>query len=107
MSYKLSFIKDAKKDYLKLDGSQKIIVDKALKKIVKNPLSNTEGGYGKALSNLSNSNLAGLLKVKLKSSGLRIVYKLEKINDKVVVIVIGMRDDSKVYKEAERRLRQL
>lgn len=107
MNYSLSFIKEADKDYQRLDGSQKIIVDKALKKIVKNPLSNTEGGYGKPLSNLSNSNLAGLLKVKLKSSGLRIVYKLEKINDKVVVIVIGMRDDSKVYKEAERRLRQL
>ncbi|WP_235860852.1 type II toxin-antitoxin system RelE family toxin [Peptoniphilus porci] len=77
MNYKLSFIKEAIQDYKALDGSQRKIVDKALKRILINPLPNTEGGYGKPLSNLSDSKLAGLMKIKLKSSGLRIVYKLE------------------------------
>lgn len=104
MSYKLTFIKEAVKDYECLDGSQKTIVNKALKRILLNPLPTSEGGYGKPLSNLAGSRLANLMKIKLKSSGLRIVYKLEKQNDEVVVIIICTRADSKVYKEAEKRI---
>ena len=44
------------------------------------------------------------MKIKLKSSGLRIVYKLERKDDLVLVIIIGARADSKVYKEAEKRI---
>ena len=44
MNYKLSFIKEAIQDYKALDGSQRKIVDKALKRILINPLPNTEGG---------------------------------------------------------------
>lgn len=102
MNYKLSFIKEAIQDYQALDGSQRKIVDKALKRILINPLPNTEGGYGKPLSKL-----AGLMKIKLKSSGLRIVYKLEKSDDEVLVIIIGARAESKVYKDAEKRVAKL
>lgn len=107
MTYKLSFIKQAAEDYKTLDGSQRKIVDKAIKRILINPLPNTEGGYGKPLGNQSNSSLAGLMKIKLKSSGLRIVYKLEKREDNVLIIIIGARADSKVYKEAEKRMKDL
>lgn len=107
MMYKLSFIKQAAEDYKALDGSQRKIVDKAIKRILINPLPNTEGGYGKPLGNQSNSSLAGLMKIKLKSSGLRIVYKLEKHEDNVLIIIIGARADSKVYKEAEKRMKDL
>ena len=105
--YKLSFIKQAAEDYKVLDGSQRKVVDKAIKRILINPLPNTEGGYGKPLGNQSNSSLAGLMKIKLKSSGLRIVYKLEKREDNVLIIIIGARADSKVYKEAEKRMKDL
>ena len=107
MMYKLSFIKQAAEDYKALDGSQRKIVDKAIKRILINPLPNTEGGYGKPLGNQNNSSLAGLMKIKLKSSGLRIVYKLEKREDNVLIIIIGARADSKVYKEAEKRMKNL
>lgn len=107
MTYKLSFIKQAAEDYKALDGSQRKVVDKAIKRILINPLPNTEGGYGKPLANQSNSSLAGLMKIKLKSSGLRIVYKLEKREDNVLIIIIGARADSKVYKEAEKRMKDL
>ena len=107
MTYKLSFIKQAAEDYKALDGSQRKIVYKAIKRILINPLPNTEGGYGKPLGNQSNSSLAGLMKIKLKSSGLRIVYKLEKHEDNVLIIIIGARADSKVYKEAEKRMKDL
>lgn len=107
MMYKLSFIKQAAEDYKALDGSQRKVVDKAIKRILINPLPNAEGGYGKPLGNQSNSSLAGLMKIKLKSSGLRIVYKLEKREDNVLIIIIGARADSKVYKEAEKRMKNL
>lgn len=107
MTYKLSFIKQAVEDYKALDGSQRKVVDKAIKRILINPLPNTEGGYGKPLSNQNNSSLAGLMKIKLKSSRLRIVYKLEKREDNVLIIIIGARADSKVYKEAEKRIKDL
>lgn len=107
MTYKLSFIKEAIYDYQSLDNSQRKIVDKALKRILLNPLARNEDGYGKPLANLSNSKPAGLMKINLKSSGLRIIYKLEKIDDQVVIIIIGTREDSKVYKDANKRLANL
>ena len=107
MTYQLSFLREAVKDYQSLDGSQKKIVDKALKRILLNPLPRNEGGYGKPLANLENSRLAGLMKIKLKSPGLRILYKLEKCGKEVLIIIIGTRADSKVYKEAEKRIAKL
>lgn len=104
MMFKLTFLKEAIDDYKKLDGSQRLIVDKALKRILLNPLPQKEGGYGKPLGNLSQTKLAGLMKVKLKSSGLRIVYRLKRQENQVLIIIIGARADSKVYKEAQKRI---
>lgn len=101
MSYKLAFIKEALNDYQKLDGSQRILVDKALKRILLNPLPQQEGGYGKPLAQ---TKLTGLMKVKLKRSGLRIIYCLERHEYQLLVIIIGARADSQVYKEAQRRI---
>lgn len=107
MMYKLSFIKKAIEDYKSLDGSQRKVVDKAINKIMLNPLPNTEGGYGKPLRNQNSSELAGLLKIKIKNVGIRIVYKLIRQDDVILIIIIGARADSKVYKEAEKRLKNL
>ena len=65
-----------------------------------------EGGYGKPLSNYNNSKLAGLLKIKLKNAGIRIVYNLVRIDSKMVIIIIGARADNEVYKLAEDRLKK-
>lgn len=107
MSYDIRLIKAAKQDFLKLDGSQKELVAKALKKVAQNPLPQSEGGYGKPLGNHATTSLAGLLKIKLKKSGIRIVYKLIQQQGQMVVIVIGMRADSAVYKTAQQRLKML
>ena len=72
-----------------------------------NPLPNTEGGYGKPLRNQNSSELAGLLKIKIKNVGIRIVYKLIRQDDVILIIIIGARADSEVYKEAEKRLKNL
>lgn len=107
MKYEIKFIPKALEDYRKLDGSQKIIVSKAFKKILENPFPTSEGGYGKPLANQNNTKLAGLLKIKLKSSGLRIIYKLLKLDKVVLVIIIGTREDSFVYKEATKRIKDI
>jgi mRNA interferase RelE/StbE len=101
--WNVKFGEEALKDYEKLDGSQRKIVNKAIKKVSQNPLPTSEGGYGKPLGNLNNTNLTGLMKIKIKSCGIRIAYKLEYINEEMYILVIGMRADEEVYKKAEKR----
>ena len=80
MNWKLEYLPEAEKDLKDLDGSQRILVLKAIKKVQQNPLPVEEQGYGKPLGNHSSTNLAGLLKIKLRSAGCisaspyRIVY---------------------------------
>ena len=49
---------------------------KAIEKVSQNPLPNYEGGYGKPLGNRVASQLAGYYKIKLRKSGLRVVYSI-------------------------------
>ena len=98
-------IEEAVKDFQSLDGSIKAVVLKAIKKVSTNPKPNTEGGYGKPLGHHSSSDLSGYLKIKIKSIGYRIVYKYIRDNDGMHIIIISIRDEEKVYKEAESRIR--
>ena len=68
MNWKLEYLPEAEKDLKDLDGSQRILVLKAIKKVQQNPLPVEEQGYGKPLGNHSSTNLAGLLKIKLRSA---------------------------------------
>ena len=101
--WELSFLPEAREDLRALDGSQRIRVVKASAKVQSNPLPSSEGGYGKPLGNKRLSQLSGLMKVKLKSDGIRIVYKLERIEHAMRIVVIGVRSDDAVYREAQKR----
>lgn len=101
--WELSFLPEAREDLRALDGSQRIRVVKAIAKVQSNPLPSSEGGYGKPLGNKRLSQLSGLMKVKLKSDGIRIVYKLELIEHAMRIVVIGVRSDDAVYREAQKR----
>ena len=101
--WELSFLPEAREDLRALDGSQRIRVVKAIAKGQSNPLPSSEGGYGKPLGNKRLSQLSGLMKVKLKSDGIRIVYKLERIEHAMRIVVIGVRSDDAVYREAQKR----
>lgn len=107
MKWSYEYTAEAFKDLKKLDHSQRKIVLKAIDKVSNNPLPNNEGGYGKPLGNKSGYNLTGCLKVKLKKEGLRIIYKLERHENKFVIIIIGIRDDMEVYSIANDRLNNL
>lgn len=97
MIYKIRYSSLAIKDLYKLDNAVQERVIKAIKKISKNPLPNYEGGYGKPLGKNGNTNLTGFLKIKLKKDGIRIVYKLIKIENVMYIIVIGARSDDEIY----------
>lgn len=105
MSWNVKFLPEAKKDLISLDGSQQKLVLKAIKKVQTNPLPQWAGGYGKPLENKNGNDLSGFLKIKLKSAGIRIVYKTAEINEEMLVIVIGVREDNEVYEIAEKRIK--
>lgn len=103
MNWQLDFLPEARKDLRELDGSQRTLVLKAIKKVQQNPLPADEQGYGKPLGKLSGSNLAGFLKIKLRAAGLRIVYKLIRTETSMLIVVIGARADDEVYEIAQKR----
>ena len=103
MNWKLVYLPEAEKDFKELSGNERIVVAKALEKVLENPLPVNEGGYGKPLGNKHGNNLSGFLKIKLKSLGIRVVYKLIKIEGQLLVVVIGARADDEVYGMAKTR----
>ncbi len=103
LRHTLSYLPEAEKDLKALDGSQRILVLKAIKKVQQNPLPAEENGYGKSLGNYGSTVLAGLLKIKLRAVGLRVVYKLQRTESEMLVIVIGVRADEEVYDIAAKR----
>lgn len=104
MSWNVQYLPEALDDLRKLDGSQKLLIRKAIQKACQNPLPETEGGYGKLLGNKGGTNLSGFLKIKLRGAGLRIVYQLIRQGDHMLVIVIGAREDEQVYEIAQKRI---
>lgn len=103
MSWDVQYLPEAERDLKELDGIQRILVRKAIKKVQQNPLPQSEGGYGKPLGHKGGRDLTNLLKIKLKASGIRIVYSLIRQDEKMVIIVIGIREDEEVYDIANAR----
>jgi mRNA interferase RelE/StbE len=71
--------------------------------VCQNPLPDYQGGYGKPLGNQSGTDLSGLMKIKFKKVGIRVVYKVEYSDNVMKVIIISARSDNQVYIEAEKR----
>jgi mRNA interferase RelE/StbE len=103
MNWTLAYLPEAERDLKALDGNQRILVQKAIKKVQQNPLPAEENGYGKPLGNQNGNNLTGFLKIKLRAAGLRVVYKLQRTESSMLVIVIGVRADEEVYDIAQKR----
>lgn len=76
MNWEVEYLPEAESDLKSLDGSQRILVLKAIKKVKQNPLPVYEGGYGKPLGNKNGNDLTGFLKVKLKVQVLESYTKL-------------------------------
>ena len=93
MSYKLLFLPSALKEWKKLGSTIQEQFKKKLRERIKNP-------------EVSGDRLTGqknYYKIKLRSSGYRLVYEMEKKTVTIYVIGVGKRDKSLVYKRALKR----
>ena len=103
MTWSVEFLEEAKKDMKKLERSASLQVLKGIQKVSRNPLPVQEGGYGKPLGNKNGANLTNLLKIKFRDLGIRVVYKVERVEDVMKIIVVSARTDEQVYREAAKR----
>lgn len=103
MKWKIEYIKEAQRDLKRLDQNNRKLILKAIEKTAERPLPPPDG-IGKPLGNHASAKLSGFYKIKLKDMGCRVVYKLIRQEDMMRIIVISVRDDEAVYKEAERRI---
>lgn len=95
MTYKLEFLKSAKKEWDKLDSNNKNQFTKKLAERLITP-------------DIQKDRLSGITncyKIKLKASGYRLVYKI--IEDRIIVqvIAVGKRDKERIYELAQHRIR--
>ena len=95
--YQIKWTEYSKGDYEKLDGSQRVFVDKALNRIKLCGMSSGEPLRG---------NLIGCNRLKNNRLGPRVIFR--EVQDKVEVIqivVIGKRSNKDVYNTAAIRLK--
>ncbi|HHO65204.1 MAG TPA: type II toxin-antitoxin system RelE/ParE family toxin [Epsilonproteobacteria bacterium] len=94
MAYRLLFIKKSEKEWKKLNAP----IREQFKKKLKERLENPHVRHDK-LSGFQN-----VYKIKLRSSGFRLVYEV--VDDKIVVVVlsVGKREDGAVYRDLEKRI---
>lgn len=103
MKWKIEYIKEAMKDLKRLDPYNRKLILKAIEKTAERPLPPPDG-VGKPLGNHASSRLSGYYKIKLRGLGYRVVYQLIREGEIMRIIVISVRDDDAVYKEAEKRI---
>ena len=106
MKWTVEFIKEAQKDLKRLDPYNQKIILKAISKTAEHPLPPPDG-IGKPLGNHASVNLSGFYKIKLRDLGYRVVYSLEIKDGVMKIIIISVRADEEVYKEAEKRIQNI
>ena len=80
--WKIEIIDAAQADLRKLDNSARQQVYRAIDKVAQNPQPKNEGGYGEPLGNKGSLDLRGYLKIKLRASGIRVVYRISSRRDR-------------------------
>jgi mRNA interferase RelE/StbE len=93
MTYKLTFLKSAKKEWDKLGETVKSQLKKKIVERLENP-------------RVAKDKLTGMedcFKIKLKSSGYRLVYRVLEKRVVVQIIAIARRDKEEVYRLAHTR----
>jgi mRNA interferase RelE/StbE len=91
-------------DLRKLDNSVRPQIIKGINKVSQDP---TPDGYGKPLGNCGDNNLTGLYKIVFSKAGIRVVYALRQTEQQMIIVVISVRSEEAVYKEAQTRRSQL
>lgn len=104
MKCRVEYTDFSKSDLKSFDFAQRKIIRKAIDKVSENPLPKSEGGYGTPLGNKHGNNLTGLCKIKLRKLGIRVVYKLIRMDKIMEIIVIAVRQDNEAYELAAKRI---
>ena len=97
MSYKLVFLKQARKEWEKLNSTIREQFKKKLRKRLNDPRIEADSLRG----------ASDLYKIKLKQSGFRLVYRVIDDRIEVEVISVGKRDKKQVYEKAFERIDKL
>lgn len=92
-------LREADEDFQALDGSAKLIVLNALRKLVNSPEQR-----GQPLGSNLGGNLTGYRRAIVGNRTYRIVFRVEDDNTVAIVSVIAKRADDEVYKIALARL---
>ena len=91
--YRLKFLPTALKELKKLDATIQVQLKKKLKERLQTPHVEASLLYG----------FENHYKIKLRSSGYRLVYEVIEKEIVVLVIAVGKRDKNQVYKKASQR----
>ena len=95
MSYKLEFVQSALKEWEKLDAPIRALFKKKLAERLDAPRIDVSRLNG----------MTDCYKIKLKSSGYRLVYKVLDQEIVVLVVAVGKRERNAVYKMAMKRVK--
>ena len=93
MTYELSFLEEALKEWRKLDNATREQFKRKLTERLENP-------------KLPSARLHGAkerYKIKLRNAGYRLVYQVKERELLVLVVAVGKRERNEVYKVAEHR----
>ena len=107
MSWEIEYRPEAKKELDKLNQSVRPQIVTGIRKVAQNPLPRQEGGYGDPLGRHSGLDLTGLYKIKFRKPGIRVVYKLRRERERMVIVVVGIRAEEEVYRIAAKRRENL
>ena len=92
-TYRLGFVRDAKKEWDKLDHSIRQQFTKKLNERLAHP----------RIASAKLSEMPDCYKIKLRSAGYRLAYRVDDDRIIVIVIAIGRRDRNAVYQAAKAR----
>ncbi|CAM5766004.1 type II toxin-antitoxin system RelE family toxin [Bosea minatitlanensis] len=93
MSYRLEFLPSARKEWDKLGATLREQFKKKLAGRLAHPRVPTDALHG----------LPDHYKIKLRTAGYRLVYRIEDERITVVVVAVGKRERSQVYETAKKR----
>lgn len=93
MIYRLEFLPTARKEWDKLGATVREQFKRKLSERLQRPRVQTDALHG----------MRDHYKIKLRAVGYRLVYRVEDARITVVVVAVGRREHSDVYKSAQKR----
>jgi len=93
MTYRLEFLPSARKEWDKLGATLREQFKKKLAERLSQPRVQSDALRG----------MPDHYKIRLRSAGYRLVYRLEEERITVVVVAVGKRERSEIYKAARKR----